>query len=459
MTPLSTLRPYQADAGMAIVDSVVNNRGLTFTVVMARQSGKNELSAQVELYLLLRNARTAIDAIKAAPTFEPQGKISMARLWTLAAQGEIAPIMGRSGRTIRIGQAREVFLSAETSSNVVGHTAGLLLEIDEAQNVEREKFEREFRPMASSTGATIVYYGTPWDESTLLEQAVQHNIELQRRDGIQRHFAADWQEVAPHNAAYARFVQAERQRLGESHPLFLTQYALKPVPGAGRLFSAAQQSQLSGAHARQHVPTAGETYVAGLDIGGGQGDSGRPHDATVLTIARVIDPASDSLLQASRIEVVEQIALTDVPHDELFARLADVLGRLWAVRRVVVDATGIGETMARLLERTLGAGVVQALKLTSESKSAIGYELIAAVNGGRLRIYAGDGSPEYTGCWRQIELARIAYRPSQQMNFYVDPTQGHDDYLVSLALTSHAASNPVPQPRVARGRVPVLATN
>ena len=30
-TRLRTLRPYQADAGRAIVDSVLNRRGLTFT--------------------------------------------------------------------------------------------------------------------------------------------------------------------------------------------------------------------------------------------------------------------------------------------------------------------------------------------------------------------------------------------------------------------------------------------
>ena len=85
MTALPTLRHYQVEAGRAIVDSVVNGRGLSFTVVMARQSGKNELSAQIELFLLLRNARFKIDAVKAAPTFKPQCEISIDRLWLHAA--------------------------------------------------------------------------------------------------------------------------------------------------------------------------------------------------------------------------------------------------------------------------------------------------------------------------------------------------------------------------------------
>ncbi|MGB9879166.1 MAG: hypothetical protein ACPLRM_00265, partial [Anaerolineae bacterium] len=45
------LRPYQLAPAKAIVDSVIHRRGLTFAVVMSRQAGKNELSAQLEAYL------------------------------------------------------------------------------------------------------------------------------------------------------------------------------------------------------------------------------------------------------------------------------------------------------------------------------------------------------------------------------------------------------------------------
>ena len=89
--------------------------------------------------------------------------------------------------------------------------------------------------MASSTNATTVLYGTPWDGSTLLEQQKQANLELERRDGVQRHFRFDWLEVAACNPAYGRFVTAERERLGEEHPLFRTQYALELLEG-GRGF-------------------------------------------------------------------------------------------------------------------------------------------------------------------------------------------------------------------------------
>ncbi len=46
------LRSYQRGVLSAIFDSVLNQRGLSFVVIFPRQSGKNELQAQLEAYLL-----------------------------------------------------------------------------------------------------------------------------------------------------------------------------------------------------------------------------------------------------------------------------------------------------------------------------------------------------------------------------------------------------------------------
>ena len=50
--PLLPLRDYQCEAARAIVASVAAREGRSFSVQIARQGGKNELSAQVELLLL-----------------------------------------------------------------------------------------------------------------------------------------------------------------------------------------------------------------------------------------------------------------------------------------------------------------------------------------------------------------------------------------------------------------------
>jgi hypothetical protein len=68
-------------------------------------------------------------------------------------------------------------------------------------------------------------------------------------------------------------------------------------------------------------------------------------------------------------------------------------------------------------------------------------------------MYAPDGSREYAAFWREAELARAAYRPNRQMNFFVARSDGHDDYLISLSLAVDAGKDIEMRPRIARGRV------
>ena len=133
--------------------------------------------------------------------------------------------------------------------------------------------------------------------------------------------------------------------------------------------------------------------------------------------------------------------------------MTDALGEVWRVRRLAVDATGLGETLARLLARRLGDSVVRPVRFTAESKSKLGYGLLAAVNGGRLKLYAADGSSEYAQFQREIEFARVHFRPNQQMNFFVQAADGHNDYLMSAALAVDAANDIETRPRIARGHM------
>ena len=91
------------------------------------------------------------------------------------------------------------------------------------------------------------------------------------------------------------------------------------------------------------------------------------------------------------------------------------------------------------------------MKFTAASKSELGFDLLAAINGGRLKFYRGDGSPEYVAFQRQAELARVTYRANRTINFYVDQRDGHDDYLVSAALLVRASQGA--ERRAASGRV------
>jgi hypothetical protein len=530
------LRHYQRDILYAVLDSVSRHSGLTFSVEISRQGGKNELSAQLEYVLLSRNAGKPVDLVKCSPTFIPQAVISMTRLKDRLDNGGCTGDWSTEhGYIVRLGDARAIFLSADESSRVVGHTAHLLLEIDEAQDVAKEKYSKEFKPMGATTNVTTVLYGTAWDDSTLLEETKQHNLELERKDGIRRHFQYDWQEVAKYNPDYRAYVESEKQRLGENHPLFLTQYCLQPIRGGGGFLSPLQRAQLQGDHPRSHSPQPQKVYIAGIDLAGEaeelEGEyltSSLPRlDSTVVTIAELgfsengdlfspfpkgregegfvpspflkvgqrgilsqnphprpdresrgsssvntldsrlhgnevlssnddeipfsspLSPPWERARVRASIRILEHYQWTGKRHTELYPQLVDLLKNVWRCRRVVVDATGIGQPVASFLKQTLGRSVLP-FTFTAPAKSQLGFNLLAAINSGSLKMYAPDGSPEYQEFWYQMEKAKSYYRPSQTMNFFIDSAQGHDDFLMSLALLVEASRHS--EPRVAKGK-------
>jgi hypothetical protein len=164
-------------------------------------------------------------------------------------------------------------------------------------------------------------------------------------------------------------------------------------------------------------------------------------------------------------------------HRELLPQLVDLLKNVWRCQSVTVDATGVGAGIASFLVDALGADIVHPFTFSAVSKSDLGYQLLSAVNSGRLKIPIGhDPPPEMnplpprggglgrggvpigptddadalTEFWAQARLARSTLHANQRLSFYVDPREGHDDLLISVALAVEAAQHS--RPRVATGR-------
>ena len=99
----------------------------------------------------------------------------------------------------------------------------------------------------------------------------------------------------------------------------------------------------------------------------------------------------------------------------------------------------MGAGVAGFLVSALGRQVVTPFTFSAPSKSKLAYDFLGAVNAGRFKLYRNDGSPECAECWHQLEQARYAVGANRTMDFYVPPEKGHDDFLISAALTVHAA--------------------
>lgn len=438
----ATLRRYQSEVCSAMVHGIAANPGATLTVMFPRQAGKNEVSAALVGSLLAHRAGEGGTVILCAPTLTPQALISFERTrrYIIGAHGHGVGPISIEGNTMRVGKATATFLSASPAAHVAGHTASIAIIADEAQDIDADWFNRQFRPMAASTGAPTVMFGTPWDGHTLLERAVaanrRHDRDRWLRGDPQRHFQVSWEQVAETSPRYGAYVRSERARLGANHPLYLTQYELVPAEGAGGLLSPLQLANLRGAHPRLRAPLAGERYAAGLDLAG-PGEFG---DRSVLTIARVT--------AGGACEVVDHVAWRGAAFATVVAEVV-AAARQWQIERLCADATGMGAPLVEQLSGQLGARV-EPFVFGATSKSELGYALIAAAETGRLRLYAEDGSSEAHLCEDELRACRANLHMRQTLQWQA-PAGGHDDFIASLALCLRAATA-LPAPRVALGR-------
>jgi hypothetical protein len=312
--------------------------------------------------------------------------------------------------------------------------------------------------MAAATNATRVYYGTGGRADDLLQRVKQANQRLEQRDGLRRHFEYPWWVVAEHNPDYGRFVEAERDRLGPTHPLFLSQYELKAVAPQDALLDPPQLRLLEGGHPRRRAPEPGRVYVAGVDVAGPAEAVPDPlaarrtdRDSTVIAIAeldRTSGPSYPAIpgypVRAAEptLRIVELVEWRGKTHQEQYRDLLQLLDATWHCRAIAVDATGLGAAPAEFLARALGRRVLP-VTFSAQRKSELGYALLAAVNGGRLRLYAPDEhDPEARACWSQLRAVRRAVQPGGLLSWAA--SHGHDDYVSALALLLEAASRAPP---------------
>lgn len=466
------LRRYQAGVCEAICESVLKGLGLSFVVMFPRQAGKNELQAQLETYLLALFNDTAVEIVKVSPTLKPQAQNAMRRLErTLKKNLYLSRNWRREAGTLyRSGEARIQFLSGAPESSIVGATASLLLEVDEAQDVLVEKFDKDIAPMTASTHATRVFWGTAWTSNSLLGRELRAAQAAEAGDGLRRVFRLTADEVSAEVPAYRAAVQEAITRLGRSHPLVKTQYFSEEIDGLGGLFPperVARMKGTAGAGARMQRPEAslsftshkpansGARYAILLDVAGadegvrnldGSVMPANPRrDATALTLVEVT-PGLAGGLPIYRPRLRRQWVGT--ASAELRAQIA-ALAQDWHVQALVIDATGVGAGLSSELEHRL-PGLVTPFLFNLASKSKLGWDFVGLVDAGRWQEEKYAESDEQAR-WQQEffeQLAACQFEvlpgPEQHLRWSVpegsrDAESGellHDDWIFSAALAA-----------------------
>ena len=448
-----TLRPYQTEPIEAILKSILERAGRTIVILISRQAGKDELLCHLKLFLLQRFQTRDKEIVEFNPTYKPQTIRSIQRLETRMNRNVIT--RGRwkkcSDFMRMIGLARVTFFSGDGQANVVGATANLLLIVNEAQDISPTKYDRDISPMAASTNATRVIVGTAWTNNTLLARELRSAQYAEKGDGIRRVFVYDADEVRKYNPDYGKFVDKEVERLGRNHPFIKSQYFCEEIDAEIGMFNDRRRVLMQADQAAQESPVEGTSYaflvdIAGQDMNRMTGDRGRKtdddepldnpgRDSLALTIAS-IDLSTVELLKAPTYRFVNRQQWIGENHLAIFGKLKNLI-ETWNPQHVVLDATGVGEGLWAMLDKSFPGRIIP-VKFTKQTKSEIGWRYLAIIETGRARdcCLTDKVRAQYDAC-----QAEIMPGPGKNLRWSVpegarapDGELIHDDTLIADSL-------------------------
>lgn len=440
------MRPYQAEAANAIIDSIINKKGLSFVIIFPRQSGKDELFSNLLAFLANLYRIRDVGIVVANPTYKPQTINAIIRFEKRLQHNLLTrqAWRKRSDFMRMVGECTVSFLSGDASANVVGAVASLALIVNEAQDIDPNIYDKRFAPMVASTNATRVFAGTTWTSQTLLAREMRNAIELEKQDGIRRHFQYNADEVRKVIPQYGHFVDGEIQKLGRQHPLVKTQYFCEEIDAIASMFNTGRMALIHAEQIENAQPEPGHIYCLVADIGGqdeamlqldGLSNPGRDY----VTVGIVdVDLSSLQVAQAPTYHIVKRLEWQGANHVNIFGAIM-ALVQTWNCMYIILDATGVGEGLwgmcaKRYPTKTMG------IKFTAQTKSEIGYSFLGIVDTGRFRdhCHTETVADQYANCTSEILIG-----PLHTMRWGVkDGTRGkdgqllHDDYILADALVT-----------------------
>ena len=383
-----SLRPYQEEAVLAVINNVRQHTGLTFVWIFPRQSGKDEALAVMVSYLLTHTQLEGGEMVFINPTFKPQTETSMRRLEArlnsnILSRGKWSR---KSGYIYKIGSSYCTYMSADGTSHIVGATANRLLLINEAQDISPFKFDKDIDSMVASTNAAKLFSGTRWTSDTLLERELVAATQAEKKDGIRRVFFFTSEDVRKYVPSYGKHVDGVIARLGRQNPLVKTQYFCETIDAQTGMFPPGRQALMHGSHPSLLSPVPGHIYAFLIDVAGQDECAGRlladtapaddvyprsghtshrrstlglqnpGRDSTALKIVE-IDSCTLPVLGKPTYQVIFRHAWTGEKHVTVFGALR-ALGLAWKPMRIVIDATGVGKGLWSSLDNAFGSDML-----------------------------------------------------------------------------------------------------
>jgi len=432
--------------------------GGVMPIMLPRQVGKNEISAILQRRHLLRrqNSSNYECWIRTAPTHKPQIVNSKKRLREVMKVNDKKVIqyplfanrklVKEEGYIWRVGNAAVEFLSSGPHSNVVGGTANVCLDMDEAHKVSQPKFDEDFMPFTANTNAATILWGVGGNGLDTLQYYRDLNIDIGKEHLNIRIPCDYWMSI---HEPYRKHVESRIRALGETHPIIRTQYFLESIAALGRFMDQRQLNNLfSGDHYRHNTPHHKSHYEMVIDIAAGNEDFNPDDvlkgiedvkvDSTAIIIYEVTNEIGpNGLFPVILIRNIIWLTGTSLQSDEQV--IAENI-ELWKVGKVTIDAIGVGRQIAETMQAKYGKNDVIAYHATKESVAGDCYDLLARLNYSTIKMWNDDNSPEWKEFHNQAGWTQYA-ADKGKMKLIKPKADKHIDMI--KALTYINQNNPV----------------
>lgn len=471
-----TMFPYQEQFSKRVIRSVLENDGEEITALFSRQSGKSETIA-----LTVGGMMIILPTLANMPMFADDPRMTMfkdglwvgifapsqrqaqitynrirSRIQCKAAQAVMEDPEFRltfttsNGQTVALSNGSfATAISASDGSNIEGESFKLII-CEEAQDISNFKIRKSIHPMGAAYNATIVKIGTATTFKGDFYEAIQRNKrEFESKTTHRRnHFEYDWEVASKYNPNYAKYVEKERNRLGEKSDEFRMSYCLEWIIERGMFIDIAKFELNNGEFALERVMyDKSADHVAGIDLGG-------KNDSTVVTMVEVDwnmpaimesrvndETGEEETYMAYNTYLKDWLCISNEPDfEEQYPQIVDYLSH-FRVARVVCDATRESSVSHRL-RANLSSEVIPYV-FTTKAKSDLYKHLDREISAGRARVCAGPETVQtrdYKDFLQQLGDLQKGYSGTNLVVSHPDERGAHDDYPDSWALAVWGAS-------------------
>ena len=191
----ATMRPARAPGREAFARAVMAalaDVGGTFSVDAPSSLAVTGMATKLRLWLLVTRAAAGGVSATVSPEFLEDTYPAMLALARSLDDAGLKGVWTPEGeRTVRLGKARHMFVSADRPSSRSGGRnprPDTLLEVVSAERIDAEWYRSRVSPRAAAEGLTTVVYGAPGGD-TVFQQMRTKNLLAEWRDGTRRHFS------------------------------------------------------------------------------------------------------------------------------------------------------------------------------------------------------------------------------------------------------------------------------